>query len=270
MSFSVQTIYRRPAIHRCGPLVRSISIALLLILPFVTPSQAGPSQAGGYDRQPASEMLDDGLEALRDDLADVAEDIFRHLVIAYPDSAEASRARRELEKLGSGASEPSPTLAVAHSVSPRMAAWRRQFVQDVGDRVFFAESSTGLGGRARIVIDSQAAWLNQRPDLTVTLIGRADDGGNDAAADALAQQRAEMVRQQLIQAGVSPRRVAIESRGRSDPVALCTSALCKSQNRHVETRIGDPQNAAAFVPFNSGEWEASNTATGAVRDSNER
>ena len=51
---------------------------------------------------------------------------------------------------------------------------------------------------------NQARWLNARPNLSVVVIGRADDEGDRNAARDLSQQRAEVVRDRLAAAGVRP------------------------------------------------------------------
>ncbi len=122
-------------------------------------------------------------------------------------------------------------------MAEQMRKLRFRLVSEVGDRVFFAESSAVIGGRARAILEAQARWLKRSPSLAVTIIGRADDGGSSADATALARQRAEIVRAKLIEGGVAGDRIGIETRGNGDPVATCRTALCQAQNRHAETRL---------------------------------
>ncbi|MFN0219677.1 MAG: OmpA family protein [Hyphomicrobium sp.] len=204
-------------------------------------------------QQSAEEILDDGLDALKDNETALARKLFDHLIASYPGTAEAGRAALELEVMGGEGAGPAVTAdeEIGSEFSPvgiagdrgRIAELRREFLLNVGDRVFFSESSAEIGGRARAVIDHQARWLGKHLDLIVTIIGRADDGGSTLESAGLSMQRAQAVQARLISGGVEPNRILLESRGDRDPLALCRTALCQSQNRNVETMIGDAKQA---------------------------
>ncbi len=225
--------------------------------------------AGAQAGQPvvlevSDELLQDGLDALRDSRPDLARQIFQNLLSSHPRTLAARRAAAELVKLdGKSHQEPShgadgtgradavdealgsrpdssPDSAPDVASAEQIRKLRFRLVSEVGDRVFFAESSAVIGGRARAILEAQARWLKRAPSIGVTIIGRADDGGSSLDATTLARQRAEIVRAKLIEGGVEGQRIKIESRGGNDPVATCRSALCQAQNRHAETRLRIP------------------------------
>jgi peptidoglycan-associated lipoprotein len=200
------------------------------------------------------DLLSHGLEALADDQPTEARAHFERLLKAYPKSSEASRAAKELRVLDGGddtgadeadevesasqqAGEAESTTLSAKASGTATQRARRAFVTAVGDRVFFAENSSSIGGRARAMLENQARWLSSHPSLKITLIGRADDGGNAAQSRDLSMLRAEAVRAKLVESGVAAAVIAIEARGATDPVATCRSPLCQAQNRLVETLI---------------------------------
>ncbi len=201
------------------------------------------------------ELLQDGIDALRDRRPDLARQIFQNLLASHPRSPAARKAAVELAKLDQGSSSAGSAGAVEDAFSERPDAevaeqirkLRFRLVSEVGDRVFFAESSAVIGGRARAVLEAQARWLKRSQSIGVTIIGRADDGGSSADATVLARQRAEVVRAKLIEAGIASERITIETRGNSDPVATCRTAICQAQNRHAETllRFTKTGNAAS-------------------------
>jgi len=119
----------------------------------------------------------------------------------------------------------------------QMRRTRNRFLIDVGDRVFFAQNSAVLGGRARAVVESQARWLKKMPSLQVTVVGRAADGGSSKDDADLSLARARAVEAKLIEGGVPAARIRVEARGNTDPVATCANALCQAQNRHAESFI---------------------------------
>jgi len=135
-----------------------------------------------------------------------------------------------------------PPRAGKQQRSRRLVMLERQFIADIGDRIFFAKGSTQLGARAHAVLVAQAEWLKAHPELFVTLEGHADDGADQRSDQrTLSLARAEAVRRRLIAEGVHQARMASQGRGSRDPVAACASAECAAQNRRVVTVISaDP------------------------------
>ncbi len=119
----------------------------------------------------------------------------------------------------------------------RLRSLDQDFRSNVGDRVFFAEASTELGARSRVVLAAQAAWLKRNPDLTIAIEAHADDPGSREFNRALAERRAEIVHTRLVEEGVAPTRILIKAFGQDKPVATCPGAACTAQNRRVVTLI---------------------------------
>lgn len=228
----------------CHRLIRFAVLAVAM--PWLAGAPLQVAKADPSQNAPG-EMLQDGLDALFERQRDLAADLFSHLIAAFPGSPEAKRAEQELRTL-SGDNGRSATTEREAPFVQRVSdsEVRMTFAKEAGDRVFFAENSAVIGGRARALIEHQARWLTKRPELKVTVVGRSDDGLPAEAARDIAEKRAAAVRDRLVANGVTAARVAIESRGARDPVAICTSALCQAQNRHAETVIGT--TTAAELP----------------------
>lgn len=122
-----------------------------------------------------------------------------------------------------------------------------RFQSDVGDRVFFSESSAALGARARAAIEAQAAWLVRHSSIPVTIEGHADEPGNATYNLDVSQRRAQAVRAHLIVRGVEAARIAVVAYGRERPVADCASTPCAAQNRRTVTVLGP----SATVPVDA-------------------
>lgn len=216
--------------------------AFVLTIAFV-PASFVPfamAQDNELDRQTPAELLEDGMDAAADHAPDSARRLFGQLIRDYPGSPEALRAQNVLTALDKDKDASSEEREVIQAdAAEHTAKYRRAFLIDVGDRVFFSESSATIGGRARSIIENQARWLKARPSLTVTVIGRADDGGDRGAALDLSRRRAEAVRDRLVAAGIDGRRIEIQVAGDRDRVALCATPLCQAQNRNSEVFIND-------------------------------
>jgi peptidoglycan-associated lipoprotein len=216
--------------------VMSAVLALMLAFPL---SAVAQDDDDGPNGETAAELLVDGMDAAADHAVDSARRLFQKLISVFPGSPEASRARRELSALDRNGGVDEERAAIRADEAERTAEYRHAFLINAGDRVFFAESSATLGGRARSIIENQARWLKARPNLPVTVIGRADDGGDRRAANLLSTQRAEAVRDRLVAAGLDPSRIGLRPTGNDDKVALCSTSLCRAQNRNAEVFIND-------------------------------
>ena len=219
-----------------------------IIAPLALPVAA--ARAESAIAEPAERLLKDGREALADKQPDEARQFFERIIKLYPNTRASDAAGRELrhlqgmtkdvddEAFGDEGDAPGQAPAAASARAGLQGKiLRRAFVTEVGDRVFFAENSASIGGRARTVLEAEARWLKAHPDVKIKLIGRADDGGSGEDGKVLSAKRAEAVRDKLIESGVPASRLGLDARGSSEPVATCTSALCQAQNRNVETLI---------------------------------
>ena len=118
-----------------------------------------------------------------------------------------------------------------------------QFRSEAGDRVFFSESSTELGTRARVALETQALWLIKHPSLLLVVEGHADDPGDERANLRLSQARADVVRERLLKLGVSPDRVMSVGFGRAHPAVVCREPSCAAHNRRVVTQVREQRSA---------------------------
>lgn len=206
------------------------------------------AQDEAADRETAAELLEDGLDALSDHADESGRRLLDRVVSDYPGTIEASRAKRALAALDRGERTPDERALIKAGLAERTVEYRRAFLVDVGDRVFFAENSAILGGRARSIVEGQARWLNARPDLTVVVIGRSDDDGGRAASGELSLQRAQAVRDRLVAAGIAESRIEVKAAGNTDRIAVCGGPLCQAQNRNAEVYIKDWRYDGTWPP----------------------
>lgn len=113
----------------------------------------------------------------------------------------------------------------------------RDFVLNVGDRVFFLTDITTLSEEAKETLRRQAAWLKLYPQVAIQVEGHADERGTREYNLALSAQRATNVRNFLVAQGIEASRVNTISYGKERPVALCDAESCWSQNRRAVTVI---------------------------------
>ena len=111
----------------------------------------------------------------------------------------------------------------------------RDFMVNVGDRIYFLADQSTLTPEAQEVLRRQAAWLRQYPQVTIQVEGHADERGTREYNIALGARRATTVRNFLAQNGINGSRIRTISYGKERPVAVCNDISCWSQNRRAVT-----------------------------------
>ena len=111
------------------------------------------------------------------------------------------------------------------------------FNTTIGDTVNFTVDSSDLTEQARIILRTQAAWLNRNPDYRILIEGHADERGTREYNVALGARRAAVVQQFLVSEGVSAARMNTVSYGKERPVEACAEQRCWDLNRRAVTAV---------------------------------
>jgi peptidoglycan-associated lipoprotein len=113
----------------------------------------------------------------------------------------------------------------------------QDFIQNVGDRVFFDFDKSVIKPEGQQTLQRQAQWLQKYPNVTVTVEGHCDDRGTREFNLALGERRANSVRNALVALGVSANRVKTISYGKERPAVLGDNEAAWAQNRRGVTVI---------------------------------
>ena len=113
----------------------------------------------------------------------------------------------------------------------------RDFVENVGDRVFYATDSSTLTTEARATLDKQAAWLKKYSAVKVTIEGHCDERGTREFNLALGERRATAAKNYLVAAGIPASRVSTISYGKERPAVVGNTEAAWSQNRRAVTVV---------------------------------
>lgn len=112
-----------------------------------------------------------------------------------------------------------------------------EFVQNIGDRVFFDYDSVDLRPEARATLEAQARWLGQYSNLSVTIEGHADERGTREYNLALGERRANSVKNYLVALGVDGSRINTISYGKERPAEVGSDDSSWARNRRGVTDI---------------------------------
>ena len=115
---------------------------------------------------------------------------------------------------------------------------RADFLQSVpADRIFFALDDYSIDDQDRQVLNAQAAWLRQHPNVRVTIEGHCDERGTREYNLALGDRRANAATNYLAAQGVDVSRMTTISYGKERPVALGSDEESWAKNRRAVTVV---------------------------------
>jgi peptidoglycan-associated lipoprotein len=100
----------------------------------------------------------------------------------------------------------------------------------LGD-VFFAYDSVDLSDEARASLQKNLEWLKRWTSTKIMIEGHADSRGTNEYNLALAERRADAVRDYLASLGLTADRVTIVSKGEEQPFCSEEAESCWQQNR---------------------------------------
>ena len=151
-----------------------------------------------------------------------------------PDEAPPLTGDAAAAAAGSGANRGISSSELAGQPAP---GTQEDLEVSVGDRVLFDYDSSVLDPAATQVLDGQAAWLNQYPDVIVTIEGHADERGTREYNLALGDRRANAVKNYLLALGVSGERLLTISYGEERPADPTHNEAAWAENRRAVTVV---------------------------------
>jgi len=106
----------------------------------------------------------------------------------------------------------------------------QMFARNVKD-VFFAYDSYDIEPQYQSVLQADARFLQQHPNIAFTIEGHCDERGSTEYNLALGDNRANATKQALVQLGINPNRIRTISYGKEKPFCTESNEACWQQNR---------------------------------------
>jgi outer membrane protein OmpA-like peptidoglycan-associated protein len=100
--------------------------------------------------------------------------------------------------------------------------------------VYFVFGKNELTEESQRLLEQSLADITRRPVPDVLIVGHTDSVGSHESNDALAQQRAEVVRAELVRRGVAPANIQTIARGKREPLIPTSDGVAEPRNRRVE------------------------------------
>ena len=100
--------------------------------------------------------------------------------------------------------------------------------------IFFSLDKSELKDNSLSELNALFNLLDQQVDISAVIIGHTDNQGSDDYNQILSEDRAEAVKNWLVEKGINPNRLSSEGRGLSEPVATNETEQSRAQNRRTE------------------------------------
>ena len=148
-----------------------------------------------------------------------------HVVLAKPYQVAEVRERGEVEQKQTDASDVQKRYGQLLSVQP---AAEQRFT------LLFMPGGAQLTPESSAELADVLARATERPGGEVIIIGHTDRVGSVESNDTLSLQRAQAVRQLVIDRGFDPNRVEAVGRGEREPVVQTADEVEEPKNRRAE------------------------------------
>ena len=109
----------------------------------------------------------------------------------------------------------------------------------------FAVGRADLNPRLRPILDQFASGLDKQQNTEVRIVGHTDNTGADTLNDRLSLDRAQSVKNYLVDRGVRANTVQVAGRGEREPVADNGTEAGRAKNRRVEIFLGERANVSS-------------------------
>jgi peptidoglycan-associated lipoprotein len=135
-----------------------------------------------------------------------------------------------------GTASPAAIAAAEAGCAPGSTA---DFVENVGDRVFFDFDRSIVRADGMETMKRQAQWLAQYPNYVVTINGHCDKRGTVEYNLALGERRAHAAKEQLVGMGIDPARIKVVSYGKNRPIVEQDGSEWAYQQNRVAITVLD-------------------------------
>ncbi|WAS99576.1 OmpA family protein [Nannocystis punicea] len=155
-------------------------------------------------------------------------------------AATASRLATEQEQRAEAERRAALAIAALAEIAAVADEARGTVVTLSGSVLFVSGKATLLPSATSRLTQVAEALAAGDPGSTFVVEGYTDSKGSDAFNERLSEERAQAVRDFLVEHGVAPERIQARGMGESDPVASNKTAEGRANNRRVEIVIQPP------------------------------
>jgi peptidoglycan-associated lipoprotein len=119
---------------------------------------------------------------------------------------------------------------------PKLMTPEQEFTANVQD-IFFDYDSYDVRTETQPALSKAASYLVSHPNLNVVVSGYCDERGSNEYNVALGEDRADSVKDALVNAGIAASRIRVVSYGKEQPFCSDNTEECWQQNRRATIKL---------------------------------
>ena len=130
-------------------------------------------------------------------------------------------------------------ISAADHADTQEATCQQRFNQLLASsKILFKNGSSRILNASNPLLSKLTQAASDCPEVSITIAGYTDNTGSDRINRQLSMDRADAVKQYLIDHGIKPSRLSAQGRGSNNPIADNHTADGRAQNRRIEFIIG--------------------------------
>ncbi len=182
-------------------------------------------QSAGVERPPEGEARPEGRAAPRPEVRERTLPMLprEELVPSPPEPAPAPPEKPREAPLARGEREE-PEAGMRLKAGPEEPALQE---------VFFDFDKATIRDDAKPVLEKNARWLAENPDVKIRIEGHCDERGTNEYNLVLGDRRAQAVKDFLVNLGIAPQRIGTISFGEENPICRDSTEECFQKNRRA-------------------------------------
>jgi outer membrane protein OmpA-like peptidoglycan-associated protein len=107
----------------------------------------------------------------------------------------------------------------------------------VVEGIYFDQGKATIRKQSTAVLDGAVKVLKEFPSISMEISGHTSSEGDKAFNDKLSQERADAVKQWLVDKGIPSERIKSRGVGPSEPIADNKTAAGRAKNRRIEFKV---------------------------------
>jgi outer membrane protein OmpA-like peptidoglycan-associated protein/LysM repeat protein len=139
---------------------------------------------------------------------------------------------------------------------PRPSLLIKKIVKNV--KIYFDFDKDAIRDDAKLVLDDAYGSLKRSPETSILITGNCDIRGTETYNDKLGKQRADAVKQYMLDKGLDESRIRIISRGKLDAIAPVTDLVGMQKDRNAQFMVAEVEEV--MIPYQGTGAEAETPA----------
>lgn len=149
----------------------------------------------------------------------------------------ASKSLNQAQELNDQTRAALDSLQHARNLSQQKLNKLKSDLKNIAGNIQFGYDKSDILQSDQKSLNALADVLNDFPDLSIHIDGHADKRGSEAYNKKLSRQRAQSVKDYLVDQGISSSRITTSGHGKSQPLMTGDSPTAYAQNRSVELTL---------------------------------